>query len=310
MIAGPIVQYNEIADEITNRKETIDDFLDGFVRFAIGLGKKVLIANVLAEHVDLILEAHNDVSTLVLWLGVIGYSFQIYFDFSGYSDMAVGLGKMVGFHFPENFNNPYISRNISEFWRRWHITLGTWMKNYLYIPLGGNRSTSKARIFLNLWIVFLISGLWHGASWNFVLWGAFHGVFLILDRLFLIKWTEQMGKIPSILLTFFIVTIGWVLFRMETLQEAMEVYKGLFAFEVGNAITIPMSYYFFFVLAAIFSIFSILPKTSSIQAFFFAGIARSNTKWIVVSLISFFIFSLGLIFLAASEVNPFIYTRF
>lgn len=310
MIAGPIVQYNEIADEITNRKENIDDFLDGFVRFSIGLGKKVLIANVLAEQVDLILDAHNSVSSLVLWLGVIGYSFQIYFDFSGYSDMAVGLGKMVGFHFPENFNNPYISRNISEFWRRWHMTLGTWMKNYLYIPLGGNRSNSRARIFLNLWVVFLISGLWHGASWNFVIWGAFHGVFLILDRVFLIKWTERIGTVPSILLTFFVVTIGWVLFRMDTLKEAMEVYKGLFTFNVGSAYSIPTSYLFVFVLASFFSLFAILPKSSGVQAFFFGGPMRTNLNWITVSTISFLVMVLGLVFLAASEVNPFIYTRF
>ena len=185
MIAGPIVRFSHIADQIVSRKEVIDDKLIGFYRFSIGLAKKVLIANVMAEQADLIFGSDYSVlSTTNAWLGMLAYTFQIYFDFSGYSDMAIGLGKMMGFKFPENFNSPYVARSISEFWRRWHITLGDFMRDYLYIPLGGNRVKLKYRLYFNLWIVFILSGLWHGASWNYLIWGAYHGVFLILDRLF------------------------------------------------------------------------------------------------------------------------------
>jgi len=219
LIAGPIIRFNEIADQIENRRafETIDAKLLGFFRFVVGLSKKVLIANVLGEQVDKIFSMTPiDISTPLAWIGVVAYSFQIYYDFSGYSDMAIGIGKMIGFKFPENFNNPYISLNITEFWRRWHMTLGRWMRDYLYIPLGGNK-VSKPRLYFNLWVVFLISGLWHGAAWNFVVWGAFHGFFLIADRMFLIKLTKPLGKFTNIILTYFITLIGWVLFRADTL---------------------------------------------------------------------------------------------
>ena len=231
MIAGPIVRFNQIADEIQDRDESIDDKLQGFIRFSIGLGKKVLIANVLGEQADLIMnQPAESISSIAAWFGIITYSFQIYFDFAGYSDMAIGLGKMLGLHFPENFNNPYTSRSISEFWRRWHITLGDFMKNYLYIPLGGNR-VSRAHLFFNLWLVFLISGFWHGASWNFVIWGAFHGMFLILDKLFLLKLLNKIGQIPSMVITFLIVMVGWVFFRMEHFTQATGYLKKMFSFQ-------------------------------------------------------------------------------
>ena len=167
MIAGPIVRFNLIAKEIISRDEKTKDKLQGFIRFSIGLAKKVLIANVMGAQADLIMnQPVSEIGFLMAWVGILAYTFQIYFDFAGYSDMAIGLGRMMGFSFPENFNNPYISKNISEFWRRWHITLGQWMKDYLYIPLGGNRVDNKMRLYFNLWFVFLISGLWHGASWN------------------------------------------------------------------------------------------------------------------------------------------------
>ncbi len=186
LIAGPIVRFNTIADQIEHRVETHQDKLQGFYRFCIGLAKKVLIANVLGEVVLLLLGEQPGISTnwaslnsSLAWYCLLAYTFQIYFDFSGYSDMAIGLGKMMGFSFPENFDNPYNSRSISEFWRRWHITLGAFMRSYLYIPLGGSRVAKKSRLYVNLWLVFLLSGLWHGASWNFVIWGAFHGFFLV-----------------------------------------------------------------------------------------------------------------------------------
>lgn len=311
MIAGPIVQYNLIADELTNRKENINDFLDGFLRFAIGLGKKVLIANLLAEQVDLILGDYSNASTGLMWIAMIGYSFQIYFDFSGYSDMAVGLGKMVGFHFPENFNNPYTSKNISEFWRKWHITLGSWMKNYIYIPLGGNRGDSKYRSYINLSIVFFISGLWHGASWNFVLWGIFHGFFLIIDRLFLVSLLTKLGKPFSILFTFFIVTIAWVLFRMETLPEAMDVYKILFSFNEGvSTFSLSNSFITVFIIALLFSVFILLPFGKYIQHYFFSGQIRNGFSSLLLTSITLILLLVSIAFLSPGGINPFIYTRF
>ncbi len=195
MIAGPIVRFSSVADQLSTRPDKIDDKLIGVYRFGIGLAKKVLIANVMAQQADIIFD--GDLATMsssAAWIGIIAYTFQIYFDFSGYSDMAIGLGRIMGFRFPENFDSPYTSKSISEFWRRWHITLGTFMRDYLYIPLGGNRVSNKARLYANLWIVFILSGLWHGASWNFVIWGAFHGIFLILDRLFLIRLLDKLGQ--------------------------------------------------------------------------------------------------------------------
>src|SRR3984957_349801 len=190
LIAGPIIRYHEIADQINDRSanDTIDDKLTGFYRFIIGLSKKVLIANQLGLQADIIFSSnYHTLNSGIAWIGALAYTFQIYFDFSGYSDMALGLGRMMGFKFPENFNNPYISQSITEFWRRWHISLGNWMRNYLYIPLGGNRVKSSSRLYFNLWIVFIASGLWHGASWNFVIWGAWHGTFLVMERIFLNK---------------------------------------------------------------------------------------------------------------------------
>jgi len=311
MIAGPIVQYNLIADELTNRKESTDDFLDGFLRFAIGLGKKVLIANILAEDVDLILGDYADTSTTTMWFVMVAYSFQIYFDFSGYSDMAVGLGKMVGFHFPENFNNPYTSKNISEFWRKWHITLGSWMKNYIYIPLGGNRVGSKYRSYINLSIVFFISGLWHGASWNFVLWGIFHGAFLILDRLFLVNVLKKLGQPFSILFTFLVVTLAWVLFRMETLPEALDVYKILFGF-TENIQNIPFSNsaITIFGIALFFAGFTLLPFGKRIQDYFFGGNTRTLGATLALATLTVLLLLLSIAFLSPGGINPFIYTRF
>ena len=180
LIAGPIVRYNEIADQISARRRLRwDECLQGFYRFVIGLSKKVLIADVIGRSVDMALGGDlTAMDTGSAWITIAAYTMQLYFDFSGYSDMAIGLGRIMGFRFPENFNNPYVSMSVTEFWRRWHITLGTFMRNYLYIPLGGNRS-GLWRTYFNLWVVFLLSGLWHGAGWNFVLWGAYHGVFLV-----------------------------------------------------------------------------------------------------------------------------------
>jgi alginate O-acetyltransferase complex protein AlgI len=222
LIAGPIVRYHEVAAEIAGRKHSLELFFEGISRFTLGLGKKVLLANVLGEVADRVFALPPaSVPTSYAWLGVLCYTFQIYFDFSGYSDMAVGVARMIGIHFPENFSNPYISRSITEFWRRWHISLSSFMRDYLYIPLGGSRA-GPVRTYFNLWVVFLVSGFWHGASWNFLLWGAFHGFFLVFERLTGRTWIERLPKAAGIALTFGIVLVGWVLFRSPDLPGSVQ----------------------------------------------------------------------------------------
>lgn len=311
MIAGPIVRFNQIADEIQNRNENIDDKLQGFIRFCIGLGKKVLIANVLGQQADLIMnQPIENIGSLTAWLGIITYSFQIYFDFAGYSDMAIGLGKMLGLHFPENFNNPYTSRSISEFWRRWHITLGDFMKNYLYIPLGGNR-VSPTHMFFNLWLVFLISGFWHGASWNFVIWGAFHGLFLILDKLFLLKALSRIGQIPSMLFTFLIVMIGWVFFRMEHFTQATGYLKKMFSFETGkDLLPISKTFYIALILSIVFSWITTLEIGRVIERHVFYTTAASVNYYAGMLFVCIILFILCVASITSADFNPFIYFRF
>ncbi len=311
MIAGPIVRFSTIADQITDRKEVIDDKLIGFYRFSIGLAKKVLIANVMAEQAELIFESdYSFLTTQNAWLGMLAYTFQIYFDFSGYSDMAIGLGKMMGFKFPENFNSPYVSRSISEFWRRWHITLGDFMRDYLYIPLGGNRVKSKYRLYFNLWIVFILSGLWHGASWNYVIWGAYHGVFLILDRLFLQKMLNKIGKLPAILLTFVFVMFGWVIFKIEDF-DLLKVYLTALIqpFENFELNTIP-AFGLIGCIAIFFAFFTSLPIGQKISQFIFESDKYSFKNHIILTFVSLLLFIVSLSSITSSGFNPFIYFRF
>ena len=223
--------------------------------------------------------------------------------------MAIGIGRMIGFKFPENFNNPYISQNISEFWRRWHITLGRFMKDYLYIPLGGNR-VSTNRMYLNLWVVFLISGLWHGAAWNFVFWGAFHGFFLIADRLFLLKFYKAIGKIPSIIITFFIVLIGWVFFRAENITAAWTYIDMMFSLEGGiSEIYLDSKFYFIMLVAIFFSFWGGFTRIEKWQEKLFAQEQRNTTVyWMIVFSVIFLIFSVASI--NSTGFNPFIYFRF
>lgn len=212
IVAGPIVRYEDIQNEIDNRTITEKMVGDGISRFIIGLGKKVLIANNIGMlWTEIKALEYGELSAVSAWLGILAFTFQIYFDFSGYSDMAIGLGKMMGFTFPENFDYPYMSHSISEFWRRWHMTLGAWFKSYIYIPLGGNRK-GLARTILNLLIVWTVTGIWHGASWNFMLWGAYFGVLIVLERLFLGKLLAKIPSFFSWLYTFVLVVFGWVMF--------------------------------------------------------------------------------------------------
>jgi alginate O-acetyltransferase complex protein AlgI len=220
LIAGPIVRYNDIVDQIHNRVKSVTLFRSGVQRFSIGLFKKIIIANTCAELADTIMGNPVDsINTPIAWLGIIAYTFQIYFDFSGYSDMAIGLGRMFGFKILENFNFPYISKSIGEFWRRWHISLSSWFRDYIYIPLGGSRK-GKYRTYFNLFVVFLLTGIWHGATWSFVLWGVFHGLFLIIEKLGFNRILSKLPGVVSWAYTILIVMVGWVLFRIEKLPEA------------------------------------------------------------------------------------------
>ena len=309
LIAGPIIRYNTIAEQLVSRDITMEDRVAGFYRFAIGLGKKVLIANTVAMVADEVFAMdYATMSSGTAWIGVLAYTFQIYFDFSGYSDMAIGIGRMLGFRFSENFNVPYISQSISEFWRRWHITLGGFMKEYLYIPLGGNR-ISPRRTYFNLTVVFLISGLWHGASWTFVLWGLFHGFFLILDRLFMLNLLKKAGRFPSILLTFLVVVLGWVLFRAETVCAAAGYYKALFAFRGGLTATLTPQFVLFFALAVVFSFLPVLKIGDRWMERIFGGV-YSKRMAIGLFLITIMLFFLSVGTLAVTDFNPFIYFRF
>lgn len=310
MIAGPIVRYKDVSSQISNRENTIDDKLIGFYRFVIGLSKKVLIANLMAEQADLIFKSDfNELSWANAWLGTIAFTFQIYFDFSGYSDMAIGLGRMMGFKFPENFNSPYISKNITEFWRRWHITLGSFMRDYLYIPLGGNKVSSN-RLYINLFTVFLLSGLWHGASWNFVVWGAYHGVFLILDRLFLVKLGKVIGSLPSIILTFIITMIGWVIFKIEDLDLLWIYLEKLFYFDGIWEWSTINSFYFVLGIAMFSSFLTTFGFGKKLQIFFFEKNNYLLSEYIVLAIVAAILFILCISYITSSGFNPFIYFRF
>ncbi len=313
MIAGPIVRFNLIADQITERREVIDDKIFGFYRFCIGLAKKVLIANVLGEFASGIFEVPvAQLNPATAWAGILAYTFQIYFDFAGYSDMAIGLGKMMGFTFPENFDNPYNSRSITEFWRRWHMTLGLWMRDYLYIPLGGSKVDSKARLYFNLWFVFLVSGLWHGASWNFVFWGAFHGAFLILDRLFLKKFLDRIGKLPSVIITFTIVVIGWVFFAIEDFDHSSAYFVSMFDFGTvgGRDLLIGSEVLLTAVIAAVISFARLTKVGANLETSIYRSENLSNSRSLIMILTSIVFFVVCLSYITASDFNPFIYFRF
>lgn len=313
LVAGPIIRYHEIADQINDRfaNDTIDLKLSGFYRFCIGLAKKVLIANSLSQYyVDPIFQSNPEtLAASTAWLGLLGFTFQIYFDFSGYCDIALGLGNMLGFKFPENFNFPYLSQSITEFWRRWHITLGRWMKNYLYIPLGGNR-VSNRRMYLNLWIVFILSGLWHKASWNFVVWGAFHGAFIVSDRVFLDNITKNWHRFFRISLTFFITCIGWLIFASKDLTFLKQYLLALFNFNSSLTFKTPEPEFIIpFILAVLFSFLGYFSFWDKIQTrlYFEKLTLKAHFLWLFVGLI---LFVLSLSYITSTGFAPFIYYRF
>lgn len=321
LIAGPIVRYNNIADELENRSTTLDSLTEGIQRFLFGLAKKILLANPLAQIADAIFSLPpSELTTPLAWLGALCYTLQIYFDFSGYSDMAIGLGRMFGFHFLENFNYPYISKSIREFWRRWHISLSSWFRDYLYIPLGGNKG-GNVRTCVNLLIVFILCGFWHGASWTFVVWGLYHGFFLVLERT---RFGHVMGTLWNpvrIFFTFFIVIIGWVIFRSNSLAGAISFIAIMFG---GNQTTfdtalVPLyvdakaRFEIFVALLLALPIYPYLPKLkqtllerSSGIANFVLNLCIHTAQFLFFSIVSYF----AVISLAAGVYNPFIYFRF
>ncbi len=306
LIAGPIVRYKDIQEQLKERIFSSQQFNEGIERFIIGLAKKMIIANNLAFIADGIFDLPtSNLSTLVTWVGVIAYSFQIYFDFSGYSDMAIGLGKMFGFDFLENFNFPYISKSIREFWRRWHISLSTWFRDYLYISLGGNRK-GNMRTYFNLILVFFITGLWHGASWNFIIWGLFHGFFLLVERLGFDKVLTKVYKPIAHIYTLLIVLISWVFFRAETLPQAFDYIKRMFMYTTSKAdflsyyLTTEVSIAFVLAILASFPIYQFVINNTPKNLLFSIG------KVLFLLLI----FVISIMYIAVDTYNPFIYFRF
>ena len=310
LIAGPILKYHDIAAQIDKRLVTLPLFNEGAVRFLQGLAKKVIIANVMAKTADEIFALGiGDISTPTAWIGIVAYSFQIYFDFSGYSDMAIGLGKMFGFNILENFNRPYIATSIKDFWRRWHISLSTWFKEYLYIPLGGNREGTM-KTYRNLMIVFFLTGLWHGASWNFVVWGVFHGIFLVLERIFPIEKILRF-RIFQTIYTLLVVMVGWVFFRADDLTAALEYLHRMFVPYNMESYGKYLSNEFVYVaiIAFVACGFGALAYKKLFEAVKKVQIGELVLK-AVNPVFCIFIAYFSVLLLASNTYNPFIYFRF
>lgn len=309
LIAGPIVKYNDIESQLKNRNENLTQFSSGVHRFIIGLGKKVLLANSIgAIWSEIKVIPLNEISILTSWIGIIAFALQIYFDFSGYSDMAIGLAKMFGFEFLENFNYPYISKSVTEFWRRWHISVGTWFREYLYIPLGGNKKGNLIQI-RNLFVVWFTTGLWHGASFNFIAWGIYFGVILFIEK---IIFKNILNKLPSFLChiyTLILVLIGWVIFDMNTLSSAMEYISIMFGLS-NNLVVDKLSLFIlsnniFILLIGIICSTTLLPNV-------FKKLRCSLKKSNIFIIISMYliIFILSISYLVGESFNPFLYFRF
>lgn len=309
LIAGPIVRYETIAKQIKSRQETFDDFASGVCRFVVGLGKKVLLSNTLAIVADnaFNMNSINELSVSMAWLGAIAYTFQIYYDFSGYSDMAIGLGKMFGFSFLENFNYPYISKSISEFWRRWHISLGSWFRDYVYFPLGGSRVDTKKRLLFNLFVVWFLTGIWHGANWTFIIWGIMYFVLISIEKL--IGFEKKFNKLSFIkhIYTMFFVILGWVIFRSSNITEAFSYMGKMFGVRASGIFD---AYFYlnivenliFIIVATIFSapIYKIIKKKVKENKF----IAPIYVMGMLI------LFIVAISYILKGAYNPFIYFNF
>ena len=310
LVAGPIVKYHDVAEQIDKRDVTFDKVNYGVKRFIMGLAKKMLIANTLGAVADKIFaQPVEQFDAFTAWLGAFAYTFQLYYDFSGYSDMAIGLGAIFGFKFLENFNYPYISKSITEFWRRWHISLSTWFKEYLYIPLGGNR-VSKQRNMFNLFVVFLATGIWHGAEWTFVVWGLWHGAFIIFEKL--TGWHKKEGgfklSLAHHIYTIFAFVIGWVIFRAENLTYAFDYIKNMFGLISEHDIIYKRFYYIdnIEIIAFVAAVICAMPIFNKLVDIEF----KYKIRRTLVNIWLMCLFVLSVSVMAASTYNPFIYFRF
>lgn len=310
LIAGPIVRYKTVAEEIVSRRESLEDAMAGSRRFIIGLAKKVLIANGAAELAELIYAGGAGFGTAFYWLAAVAYTLQIYFDFSGYSDMAIGLGRIFGFHFLENFNYPYAALSVTDFWRRWHISLSSWFRDYVYIPLGGNR-VGRARWIFNILLVWALTGLWHGASWNFVLWGLYYGLILVLEKLALGKALARLPGLCRWLYTAIVVTVGWVIFDLTDFPQLLGALRMMFSFTPSDylgVLTADAGTLYSFVYIPLGLIFMLPPPrrlVSLIERY------ESATVFCVLQCLFYFaLLFLCVAFILSSSFNPFIYFRF
>lgn len=305
LIAGPIVRYQTIAEEIVTRRETVDEMAAGIRRFCVGLAKKMLLANAMAVVADEVFAVEAQYLTWDLaWIGAIAYTFQIYFDFSAYSDMAIGLGRMFGFHFLENFNYPYISRSVTEFWRRWHISLSTWFRDYVYIPMGGSR-VGPVRHLINILTVWLLTGIWHGANWTFLCWGMYFGALLLLEKFFIGKCLKRLPAPISILYTFALVILGWVIFRADTMAIAGDFIAAMFTPDAGiqqHTVYLLVEYRWEFLACVVgsFPVAKLLSKWGEQKS----GVLALENIWAAVC------FAGAVVWMISSTFNPFIYFRF
>lgn len=305
LIAGPIVRYRDVAEQLVNRRETLEMFTRGVKLFMVGLAKKVIIANTMGTLTTNIFATTDENGVVGTWVGMIAYTFQIYFDFSGYSDMACGLGNMMGFEFLKNFNYPYIAKSITDFWRRWHISLSTWFKEYVYIPLGGNRKGVKRQI-LNLLIVWGLTGLWHGAAYNFVLWGLYYGLLLILEKFVLKKFLDRLPSFVQHIYTLFIVIIGWGLFYFTDVGQLGEFMVDLFNFGNGicgnQAFNLIMSNLPMLIIAAVAS--------TPLATMLYTRFEHTRFMWIPETLYCMGVLAVSTASLVNQSYNPFLYFRF
>ncbi len=315
LIAGPIVNYSDIKEQLEKRNISLNDFYEGFMRFFIGFGKKILIANtcgIITEKIDAVAQ----MSLSGAWVLAIAYALQIYFDFSGYSDMAIGIGRMFGFKFLENFNYPYISKSITEFWRRWHISLGAFFREYVYIPLGGNR-VGKIKLLRNIMIVWMLTGIWHGASWNFIIWGLYYGVLLVLEKFVLLRIKEKLPNFVNVFITLLLVLIGWVFFYYIDLGAGIEhlgIMFGIISRPLTDAVTIYyFKYYLMFIIAGALAS---VPWKSFVKKLMGEKKVESmkegidNSAIILKPLFATLVFLASLAVLIGQSYNPFLYFRF